>query len=210
MSSDTAPAAPTLVEGLTSAEIAGAMPELGARLGERAREQATSWGRWLADWLDAWNRFDPDAVLALMADDVVLRDPGLCGEHLVGKDGLRAAVTTTLRAFPDVRWEIAGSPHLAVLGTGVAVPWRMRGTFGGDLGGGPSPLGIAGTGRRFDTTGVDVYDLRDGLLVSWTSTFDLLDLGRQFGMMPDPRSRLFRWGVRAQRLIAPLLRAAHR
>ncbi|WP_157171914.1 ester cyclase [Nocardia higoensis] len=210
MSTETADLEPTLVSGMTSAELACALPALATAFTEDAQAQALVWRDWLSRWITAWDHYDIEAVLALMTDDVVLEDPGLCGQPAVGRSELREAVTTLLRAFPDVRWEIAGTPHLAIAGTGVAIPWRMRGTFAGDMGGGCSPLGIAPTGRRFDNHGIDLYELRDGLLCRWTSTFDLLDLGRQFGMLPDPRGRLFRFGIRIQRSIAPLLRTWYR
>ncbi|MGW0246627.1 ester cyclase [Nocardia goodfellowii] len=210
MSIDSPALEPTLVSDRTSREIAAELPRLGADFAAHAADHAAQCGDWLTKWLTAWDRYDPEAVLALMTDDVVLIDPGLCGEPAVGKDAVRSAVLTLLRAFPDVRWEVAGTPHLALSGTGMAVPWRMRGTFAGDMGGGCSPLGMAPTGRRFDNRGVDVYELRDGRLCSWTSNFDLLELGRQFGMFPDPRGTLFTVGIRGQRLIAPLLRRFYR
>ncbi|MFF0488820.1 ester cyclase [Nocardia sp. NPDC004068] len=210
MSIDTAALPPTLVGGADSRGLAGSLPAQAESFAGHAVEHARVWSEWLTRWLDAWDRYDPEAVLALMTEDVILIDPGLCGEPAVGTPGLRAAVATLLRAFPDVRWELAGPPHLTLDGTSLAVPWRMRGTFTGDMSGGCSPLGMAPTGRRFDNRGVDIYELRDGLLSRWTSTFDLIELGRQFGMLPDPRGRLFQLGIRVQRLGAPALRTYFR
>ncbi|WP_228000205.1 ester cyclase [Nocardia australiensis] len=201
---------PTLVDGMTSHELAAAMPELVSTFTERAADQAIMWRDWSVRWLDAWDRHDLDTVMALVTDDVRYEDPSLFGEHLVGKAALREVVTMTWQAFPDVRFELAGTPYLAILGTGMAAPWRMRGTFAGDMGGGPSPLGIAPTGRDFDTRGIDIYALRDGLLSHWSTTTDLFDLARQVGLLPAPRTRLFQLVIRLQRVAAPLLRVLHR
>ncbi|MEV6136021.1 nuclear transport factor 2 family protein [Nocardia sp. NPDC051990] len=201
---------PTLVDGMTSQQLAAAMPELVSSFAERAAEQAIMWRDWSVRWLDAWDRHDLDAVVALVAEDIRYEDPSLFGEYLLGKSALREVVTMTWQAFPDVRFELAGTPYLAILGTGMAAPWRMRGTFAGDMGGGPSPLGIAPTGHYFDTRGVDIYELRNGLLTRWSTTTDLFDLARQVGLLPAPRTRLFQLVIRLQRLAAPVLRALHR
>ncbi|MEU0502648.1 nuclear transport factor 2 family protein [Nocardia sp. NPDC005998] len=210
MSIEIAGLEPTLVEGMTSDELAAAMPELVTTFVGRATDRAIMWRDWSVRWLDAWSEHDLEGVLALVTDDVVYEDPSLFGERLAGKAALREVVAMTWRAFPDVRFELAGTPYLAVLGTGMAVPWRMRATFAGDMGGGPSPLGIAPTGRQFDTHGVDIYELSDGLLCRWSTTTDLFDLAQQVGMLPGPRTRLFQLGIRMQRLGAPLLRMIHR
>ncbi|MEU2252708.1 nuclear transport factor 2 family protein [Nocardia xishanensis] len=210
MSIEIASLEPTLVAGMTSDELAAAMPELVLTFVGRAADQAAMWRDWSMRWLTAWNEHDLERVLTLVTDDVVYEDPSLFGERLTGKAALREVVTMTWRAFPDVRFELSGTPYLALIGTGMAVPWRMRATFAGDMGGGPSPLGIAPTGRRFDAHGVDVYELNDGLLCRWSTTTDLFDLAQQVGMLPGPRTRLFQFGIRMQRLGAPLLRSIHR
>ncbi|RMI32602.1 ester cyclase [Nocardia stercoris] len=200
---------PTLVDGRTSVELASAVPELVSGCIERVAAEATAWRDWSVRWLDAWDRHDLDAILDLVTDDVRYEDPSLFGEFLTGRAALREVVLSTWQAFPDVRFELAGTPYFALLGSGMAAPWRMRGTFAGDMAGGPSPLGIAPTGRFFDTHGVDIYELRDGRLARWSTTTDLFDLARQVGLLPAPRTPLFRMVVRMQRLIAPALRAWH-
>lgn len=201
---------PTLVDGMTSQELAEGIPELAATFAATATTRAVMWRDWSVRWLEAWERHDLDAVLGLVTEDVRYEDPSLFGTHLVGKAALRDVVAMTWRAFPDVRFELAGTPYLALLGTGMAVPWRMRGTFAGDMAGGPSPLGIAPTNRYFDVRGTDRYTLRDGLLSSWSTTTDLFDLARQVGLLPAPRTRLFALIVRMQRMAAPVLRTLHR
>ncbi|MFF2551113.1 ester cyclase [Nocardia sp. NPDC058058] len=203
----TASPEPTLVAGMTNTELVEALPELAADAAARSATLATELQRWSRDWLRAWNSQDLEAVLALVTDDIVCTDPALCGESVTGKAAFRDYVLMTWRAFPDIHFELAGTPYLPLIGTGMAAPWRARGTFGGDLGGGPSPLGLAPTGRSFDTTGVDLYELHDGRLRTWTSVADLMELARQIGMLPEARSPLFRFAIRAQRLGAPLLRA---
>ncbi|MET7768410.1 nuclear transport factor 2 family protein [Nocardia sp. NPDC005366] len=201
---------PTIVAGMTNEQLIDALPELVDAATERAPDLAATLRQWSREWLRAWNTHDLDAVLALVTDDIVCEDPSLCGERVAGKPAFRDYVEMTWRAFPDIHFELASTPYLSLLGTGMAAPWRARGTFTGDMGGGPSPVGIAATGRRFDTTGVDLYELRDGLLCTWVSVADLTELARQLGMMPGARSPLFRLAIRVQRLGAPLLRGVHR
>lgn len=210
MSTEQIDTAPTLVEGMTSEALAAVMPELIDKLVVRAPEQGIAWRDWSTQWLAAWDAKDLDAVLSLVADDIVYEDPSLFGDRLVGKAALRDVVTMTWRAFPDVRFEMAGTPYLAIVGTGMAVPWRMRGTFAGDMGGGPSPLGIAPTDRWFDIRGVDIYELRDGLITRWSTTTDLFELAIKVGILPNPRTRFFQLGIRMQRLGAMVQRALYR
>lgn len=54
-------------------------------------------------WIDAWNRRDLEAVLAMFADDVIFRSPKAlaitCSATVSGKPALRAYWTTSLAAI---------------------------------------------------------------------------------------------------------------
>lgn len=161
---------------------------------------------WARAWLRTWNSHDLEGVLALVTDDFVYEDPSMLGDHIVGKAQFADFLEALWRAFPDLAFDVPSTPYVAVIGTGMAVPWRTTGTFTGDFKGGPSPLALAPTGRSFDLRGVDLYEYRDGLLDRWVSVVDSMDLARQLGLVPDRHSPLFPLMVKAARLAAPLLR----
>jgi steroid delta-isomerase-like uncharacterized protein len=166
---------------------------------------------WAARWLEAWNTHDLDTLTELVTDDIVWDDPAMFGETVNGRSEFRAFTEIFFRAFPDVRFDAARPPHVATDGLGLAVPWRMTATFTGELTWwgqryGENPPAFAPTGRRVDLEGVDLYELRDGLLSSWTIVYDLFDLSQQLGLSPPAQGRLGRLLLRGQRLAAPLLR----
>jgi steroid delta-isomerase-like uncharacterized protein len=166
---------------------------------------------WAARWLEAWNSHDLDALTELVTDDVVWEDPAMFGETVHGRAEFRAFTEIFLRAFPDVRFDPTGPPHLATEGMGWAAPWRMTATFTGELVQwgkryGANPPAFAPTGRSVDLEGIDLYEVRDGLLARWTIFYDLLGLSQQLGLIPPADGRLTRLQLRGQRLMAPWLR----
>lgn len=114
--------------------------------------------------------YHPDVV-----DDVVpvgiLRGRSACVEFFGG----------LFRAVPDLEASVGrlvtdGGEH-------VAVEWRMAGTFDG----GPFQ-GIDPTGRRIDMRGFDLFEVRDGQIVTNTGYYDGNEFARQIGMMPPQDS----------------------
>jgi hypothetical protein len=162
-------------------------------------------------WEQAWNTHNLDQLEALVTSDVVWEDPAMFGETVRGRAEFRAFTEILFRAFPDVRFEGVGDVYPALEGTGLAVPWRMTGTFTGELAlwgrrYGSNPPTWAPTGRSVDVEGVDLYEFREGLLSSWTIVYDLYGLSQQIGLLP-PRDRpIPRFVTRAQRLIASRMR----
>ena len=87
----------------------------------------------LARWETAWNTHDLDGLAALVTEDIVCEDPAMFGETVHGRREFRAFAEMFFRAFPDVRLEGTGALYPALHGTGLALPWRMTGTFTGEL-----------------------------------------------------------------------------
>jgi predicted ester cyclase len=141
-----------------------------------AREQLTS------EYLGAWNSHDPDAV-----DD----DRG-AAEVARGRHAIRAHVAKVISAFPDLRFELVRVAH----GDGFSAgEWRAEMTHRGEL------SGLAPTGRRASSAGVDVATLGDDdLITHLVSYYDGAAIMRDLGLLP-------RHGSRAER---GLLRAASR
>ncbi len=68
--------------------------------------------RFAAEWIDAWNRHDLDAILAHYADDLTMSSPliaQLAGEpsgRLRGKSAVGAYWSEALRRLPDLRFTL--------------------------------------------------------------------------------------------------------
>ena len=88
-------------------------------------------------------------------------------------------------SLPDLHMDvedvaIAGEPGRER----VTIRWRITGTFIG------APfMGIAATGRPIDLRGMDLIDMRDGLVAGNVIYFDQLAFARQVGMLPPEGSR---------------------
>ena len=100
----------------------------------------------------AWSTCDPERLLELLTDDVVLRQPGLPDTQ--GKAAARDAFSRLFRAFPDLhaivhRW--------AANGDVVFIEFTLATTFGG---------------RELSWPAVDRFLLRDGLAAERVNYFD--------------------------------------
>lgn len=138
-----------------------------------AREVATR-------YFDALGRRDVEAAAACWAPGGV--------DHFVGQTtvegpaGVRELFGELFAAIPD----LAITPHAIVVdGDRAAVRWSARGTFTGAS----SFQGIEPTGGRVELIGLDLLEVRDGLIVHNDAFSDGLGLARQIGMLPPQGSR---------------------
>jgi len=153
--------------------------------------------RWLADtgtlerffdgWDEAWNSHRLDLLETLVTEDIRCEDPALFGQRVESREEFRAFLQTLFTAFPDVRFEATAGIYLALEGTGIALPWRMHGTFTGEMTAwSKDPLAHSHvtqpTGKAFDVQGVDLYQFRHGLLCDYKIVYDLLDFSAQVGI----------------------------
>jgi steroid delta-isomerase-like uncharacterized protein len=152
-------------------------------------------------WLTAWNSRRPDAVLDLCTDDVLWDDP-LTERPERGKAALAHYLRSLWEMFPDLEMEWRQEPFLSAAEARVVFHWRMTGTMRGPL----EPQGFAPTGRSLDAEGVDVFELRDGLVCSYTGFFDARGMAQQIGLLPASGSHAERLAVTAQRLSARIER----
>jgi steroid delta-isomerase-like uncharacterized protein len=148
-------------------------------------------------WQIAWNSRRPEDVTALCTDDVVWDDPLTEGaEH--GKAAVTAYLESTWRTFPDLTFTWPEGPYCSYDRTKLACHWRVTGTMRGLV----EPQGFAPTGRRVEADGVDLLELRDGLVCNYVGFFDARGMAQQIGVMPAPGSRAERIAVMLQRLAA--------
>jgi steroid delta-isomerase-like uncharacterized protein len=175
------------------------------RSGATLRENVDALREWAVAWWIAWDAHDTEAVAALVHDEIVYEDPSMLGEQIRGKAQFHDFVAMVFRAFPDLRFEQSDWPMYVPLdGVGVAFPWRARGTFTGDMRPGPSPFQLAPTGKAIVVEGVDLYELRDGLLLRWAGIANGLEMLDQASGASF--RRVLPLIVRGQRALAPLLR----
>ena len=127
---------------------------------------------------DGVNAHDPDAVVANNADDCV--DDFVAVAVFRGKAAIRDFFAELFAAMPDLQItvdRIVADDEMAV------VQWRVAGTFTG------SPFrGVRATGRRVELPGVDVMQVRDGLLRYNTIYYDGASFARQIGLLPPEGS----------------------
>jgi steroid delta-isomerase-like uncharacterized protein len=153
---------------------------------------------------EAWNSRDLERLLSLLTDDVVWDDPAM-EKPASGRDAVCAFSLRVLRAFPDFHYEIVNPVCVAGDGSMCAVPWRITATSLGPL----DPPGFAPTGRRVNSTGVDLLHLKDGRVSCITTVFNPLPVAHQLlelALPPRPGSLNERLLVLLQRLRAWWLR----
>ena len=132
------------------------------------------------DYLEAWNSHSPTAVAAFFADVATYDDTGT-GRVLRNRAEIEAYVAEVMSAFPDLRFEIVRSAH----GDEATMSeWRAEMTHRGGL------EGLAPTGRRIRSAGVDVATLDgEGLVCHLVSYYDGAEIMRALGLLPRRHSR---------------------
>jgi steroid delta-isomerase-like uncharacterized protein len=128
----------------------------------------------------AWNRRDPEGIVATFAEGGVYRDPSV-------PDGLRGAAIGAyarglFEAFPDLSFDLFG---VAPTGErGVVAQWVMRGTNTGPM------QGLPPTGKSVAVPGADFLTVGDGGVESVQGYFDTRTLPEQLGLqvLVQPRA----------------------
>ena len=102
----------------------------------------------LADFADAWNRHDIDALMSFMADDCAFHavaGPEVMGRSFVGRDEVRQGFMLAWQTFPDAAW--LDADHFVQDDRGVT-----ESTF----------RGTRADGTRVEARMVDVFTFRNG------------------------------------------------
>jgi steroid delta-isomerase-like uncharacterized protein len=123
-------------------------------------------------YFDAWNRHDPAAVLATMAEGGTYADPGTGGP--ISGQAFAAYMQGFFASFPDVSFSIA-STGLAAPDL-VAAQWIMRGTNHGSM------MGLPPTGKSVELLGADFIRVADGKISSVQGYFDSRSVPEQLGL----------------------------
>jgi steroid delta-isomerase-like uncharacterized protein len=124
----------------------------------------------VAEYFDAWNAHDGEAIAGCFEQDGGYADP-VSGQ--LPAAGVTAYASGLFQAFPDLRFE----PQVtAVDGSLVVAQWTMTGTQSGPLNGLPP------TEARIKVPGIDVITLGEAGLLSVEGYFDQRTLLEQLGV----------------------------
>ena len=124
---------------------------------------------------EVWEKQNISAIDKYVAADVVNHDaaPGTDA----GIEGFREFARMVFSAVPD--FELTVHEYIAE-GDRVATRWTARGTHAGEL------LGIPGTGKELEVTGMTVDRLADGKVVERWGESDQMGMMQQMGVIPAP------------------------
>ena len=139
------------------------------------------------DYITAWNSHEPAAVASFFEPDAVYDDRG-ASELARGSAEIRALVERVLVAFEDLRFEIVRAAHGDDFTAG---EWRAQMTHTGNL------FGLAASGRKLETAGVDVATIEySGKISHLVSYYDGAQMMRALGLLPARGSRVERAGLK--------------
>lgn len=111
----------------------------------------------LAEFGEAWNRHDVDAIMRFMADDCAFETtagPEVGGKRYEGRERVRQAFARVFELFPDAHF---GNPQHFVAGDRGVSEWTFTGTRAG--------------GQRLEVKGCDIFTFRNGKIVLKSSYF---------------------------------------
>lgn len=129
-------------------------------------------------WLDAVNRGDLDALVAMCQPDVKLSNPD---GVFRGGEGVRAAFKPVIDATSERQSQVT---NIVESGDTVVAEFIFRVKHTGPL---ATAMGVVPpTNKRGGLTIMAVYELRDGKLAASRGLYDRLDLMIQLGLVPAP------------------------
>ncbi len=136
---------------------------------------------------EAWGQGRLAVVDELVAPDYVYHEAALGEIH--GPEGLKQAIMVFRTAYPDLQFIIE---DMIAEGDLVAVRWSTSSTHQGEL------MGIPATGLKTTTLGINIARFgADGRVVEEWSSWDVMGLMQQLGVVAPPRSgaEAYIWGA---------------
>jgi steroid delta-isomerase-like uncharacterized protein len=109
-----------------------------------------------ARYFAAWGQRDLATALDVLATTVDWQDPSL-PEPITDHGGAGEFFTAAWAGFPDLEFIAVGDPLVDSANRRVSQEWRMVGTHTGE----GFPPGVPATGRAFDVSGIDVWQVDD-------------------------------------------------
>lgn len=124
------------------------------------------------EYFQAFLRRDEAWWRAHIAPSFVRHDPGLPFE-VRGPEGVKQLADALLPGIPNMELPIE---DLVAEGEKVLARLRVQGTHKGEL------MGIPATGKRIDIAVLDLFQVRDGMLIEHWALLDNLGMLRQLGV----------------------------
>ncbi len=130
----------------------------------------------VTSFIDAlFTKGDLGAVDEYLAGDYVDHDPPM--RFPASREGMRAAAAAFRAAFPDWHSDIG---FYVEEGDLVVENFTASGTQQGEI------FGVPPSGRIVSLPGINIWRIRDGLIVERWGRLDDLGLLRQLGLVPQP------------------------
>jgi len=130
----------------------------------------------VTSFIDAlFTKGDLGAVDEYLAGDYVDHDPPM--GFPASQEGMRAAAAAFRAAFPDWHSDIG---FYVEEGDLVVENFTASGTQQGEI------FGVPPSGRTVSLPGINIWRVRDGLIVERWGRLDDLGLMRQLGLVPQP------------------------
>jgi steroid delta-isomerase-like uncharacterized protein len=130
----------------------------------------------IAQYNEAWNSHDLDAIMAMHAPDMVFENH-TAGESAQGEEA-REHIGSIFETWPDIRFE---TRRLYVRDGVVTQEWTATATHQNEMRRGD--LTAAPTGKRVEWRGVDVIPFEDGLIKRKDVYSDSVSILRQVGLL---------------------------
>lgn len=127
------------------------------------------------DYFTAFLKRDENWMTTHIAPTFVRHDPGLPFE-VRGPGGVLQLHDALLPAFPDMQLPLL---DFVAEGEKVLLRLKVQGTHTGPFGEMPA------TGRRIDIDVLDLFQIRDGVLIEHWALLDNLGMMRQLGAIPN-------------------------
>jgi steroid delta-isomerase-like uncharacterized protein len=134
---------------------------------------------WVRRYVEATNRHEPDAVTALMSEDVQVVDTAF-GGAFTGREAVAQLLAGMDQGLSsDYSFEVTTVVESGEL---YAFEWVLSGTHDR-----ANPaLGLPATGKRFTVPGLTIGRRRAGLIAENRDYWNLAALLTQLGLMPTP------------------------
>jgi steroid delta-isomerase-like uncharacterized protein len=130
----------------------------------------------IARYNEAWNRHDPNAIVAMHAPDMVFENH-TAGERAEG-DEVREHIAAIFGAWPDIEFS---TRRLYVRDDLVVQEWTASATHNRELRRGD--LVAPASGRRLEWKGMDVIPFENGLVKRKDVYSDSVSILRQVGLL---------------------------
>lgn len=128
-------------------------------------------------WINyGWNEFDPEQFRALHSNDFIDYDSDERNKDI---DSFIEGIRSLYRTFPDFKATVCDLIIDNSSGK-VAIRWTATGTHSQPF------MGIAPTGKNVKFSGIEIIELKDGLICSRHGQWDAIDILFQIS---DPPSR---------------------